>query len=200
MTTKITSVVLDVDDQHSAEKFYDALGVTEQVRVRPGGEPTSGFRGYTLSLVVGQPATVDAYVSDAADAGAEVVKQPSKSLWGYGGSFRAPDGTVWTVASSSKKNTGPVTREHDLVLLLGVDDVKASKVFYAQHGLGVGKSYGSKYVELDTRGIKLALQKRKGVAKNAGVDPEGTGSHRITIVSDVGTFTDPDGYVWDSTG
>ena len=36
------------------------------------------------------------------------------------------------------------------MLLLGVDDVKATKQFYVDHGLAVGKSFGSKYVEFDT--------------------------------------------------
>ena len=36
-----------------------------------------------------------------------------------------------------------------MVLLLGVEDVKATKAFYTGHGMAVGKSFGSKYVELD---------------------------------------------------
>ena len=52
----------------------------------------------------------------------------SKSFWGYGGSLRAPDGAIWKIASSSKKESGPATREiDDIVLLLGVEDVKATK-------------------------------------------------------------------------
>ena len=35
------------------------------------------------------------------------------------------------------------------MLLLGVADVKASKRFYVDRGLAVGKSFGSKYVEFD---------------------------------------------------
>ena len=35
-------------------------------------------------------------------------------------------------------------------------------------------------------------------AKDAGVDPEGSGSHRITIRSDAGPFTDPDGFAWEA--
>ena len=86
------------------------------------------------------------------------------------------------------------------MLLLGVEDVKASKEFYVDHGLTVGKSFGSKYVEFAAgAGIKLALYTRRAAAKDAGVDAEGSGSHRIAVVGDAGAFTDPDGFVWMST-
>ena len=115
--------------------------------------------------------------------------------------MQAPDGTVWTIATSSKKETGPATREiDDLVLLLGVEDVKASKQFYVDHGLTVAKSFGSKYVEFEHAepSVKLALYSRRAVAKNAGVAPDGTGSHRLVICSDAGPFTDPDGFAWEA--
>ena len=35
---------------------------------------------------------------------------------------------------------------------------------------------------------------RGALAKDAGVPPEGTGSHRIAIGGDAGSFTDPDGF------
>ena len=55
--------------------------------------------------------------------------------------FRAPDGTIWTVASPSKKDTGPATRKVDeFVLQLGVADVTASKQFYAHRGFSVGRA------------------------------------------------------------
>jgi hypothetical protein len=58
-----------------------------------------------------------------------------------------------------------VTRQIDnIVLLLGVKDVKASKRFYVDRRLAVAKSFGSKYVEFDTpeSPIKLALYSRPG--------------------------------------
>ena len=86
------------------------------------------------------------------------------------------------------------------MLLLGVADVKATKQFYVERGLAVGKSFGSKYVEFDTPAspIKLALYGRRAAAKDAGVAPEGTGSHRLVVGGDAGAFTDPDGFVWES--
>ena len=198
----ISHVTIEATDAAAAETFYaQAFDLGEALRVRESQEPTSGFRGFTLSLVVSQPSTVDALVRSALDAGAAEVKPVAKSFWGYGGAVQAPDGTLWTLASSSKKDTGPATLEvDDVVLLLGVEDVKATKAFYVERGFAVGKSFGSKYVELDTPGaaVNLALYPRKAAAKNAGVDPEGSGSHRIAISSDAGTFTDPDGYIWES--
>jgi predicted lactoylglutathione lyase len=200
MTTTISSLVLDVDDVAAAEAFYAALGVTDRLRVRASEAPSSGFRGYTLSLVVSQPGNVDTYVRVAADAGATVLKPARKSFWGYGAVVQAPDGAIWKFASSSKKDTGPATQEYDhLVLLLGVEDVKATKQYYVDRGLEVGKSFGSKYVEfvVSEPGIQLSLYTRRAAAKDAGVDAEGTGSHRITVVSDAGAFTDPDGFGWE---
>lgn len=117
-------------------------------------------------------------------AGATALKPASKSLWGYGGVVQAPDGTIWKIATSGKKDTGPVTRDFDeLVLLLGVEDVKASKQFYVGQGLTVGKSFGGKYVEFVTGPgpVKLALYKRRALAKDAGVPADGTGSHRLVL-------------------
>jgi len=198
----IRAVVLEADDTAAALEFYDkAFDLGDRVRVRPAQDPTSGFRGFTMSLVVSQPGTVDALAGSAVESGARILKAPSKSFWGYGAVVQAPDGTIWTIASSSKKDTGPPTLEVDeVVLLLGVEDVKASKQFYVGKGLAAGKSFGGKYAELDTgdSGVKLALYPRKAAAKNAGVDPAGSGSHRLAIVGDLGTLTDPDGFEWEA--
>jgi hypothetical protein len=130
------------------------------------------------------------------------VKPATKSFWGYGGVVRTPDGAVWKIATSAKKDAGPVVRQiDDFVLLLGVDDVKASKQFYTGHGLTVAKSFGSKYVEFDTAPspVKLAMYTRRAAAKDAGINPEGTGSRRIAIAAADGQgFTDPDGLVWEA--
>ncbi|MGI5372776.1 glyoxalase [Streptomyces sp. CA-251387] len=198
--TSIAFVTLEVADPAAAHRFYiTAFGLGGQVRPEGSQAPTTGFRGFTLSLVVSQPADVNALIDAAVDAGAATLKPAAKSLWGYGGVVQAPDGTIWQVASSSKKDTGPATRQIDeIVLLLGVEDVKASKQFYLERGLAVRKSFGGKYVEFDTGSgpVKLALYKRRGLAKVVGVSPEGTGSHRLTIGSDAGPFTDPDGFAW----
>lgn len=193
----VGTVVLEVDDVPAAERFYRTLGVDAYVDLRPATEPSEGFRGYTLSLVCSQPANVDAIVDAAVVAGATPLKPAEKSFWGYGGVVRAPDGAIWTIAASSKKNRTPAAPVFDdIVLLLGVSDVKATKQFYVDHGFAVAKSYGGKYVELEAEPVKLSLYPRKAAAKNAGVSAEGSGSHRISVVSDRGVFTDPDGFVW----
>ena len=163
--------------------------------------PTTGFRGFTMSLVVAQPANVRALFDAAVAAGATALKPAEKSMWGFGGVVQAPDGAIWNLATSAKKDSGPATREFDnIVLLLGAEDVGASKRFYVDRGLAVAKSFGS-YVDFATPGspIGLGLYKRRALAKSAGVAAEGSGSHRIRVNSDAGSFTDPDGFVWATT-
>jgi len=194
----IEFVTLESPDPAAAELFYKAafeLGDTVQVGGSP--EPTSGFRGFALSLVVSQPSTVDSLIGTALDGGATTLKPAKKSFWGYGGVVRDPGGAIWKIACSAKKDTGPVTRQVDeIVLLLGVADVAETKRFYVERGLKVAKSFGRKYVEFATTGVKLALYGRRAAAKDLGVAEEGTGSHRLVINGDAGSFTDPDGFGW----
>ena len=198
----IDHVVLEVPDTAESELFHkSAFDLGDLVQVRESHEPMSGFRGFTLSLVVSQPRTVDSLVATALEAGAREVKPVRKSFWGYGGVVQAPDGTIWKIATSSKKDSDPAAREvDDVVLLLGVADVKATKQFYVARGLAVGRSFGSKYVEFDLPGsrVKLALYGRRALAKDAGVPEEGSGSHRMVVAADAGAFADPDGFVWES--
>lgn len=201
--TAIESVVLEAADPAAAEAFYEeAFGLGDRLQVRQASaEPSSGFRAFTLSLVVAQPSVVDSYINSAKAAGATVIKDPKKSMWGYGGVVQAPDGAIWKVATSTKKDKGATVRAVDeLVLLLGADDVKESKRFYEEHGLTVDKSFGSKYVQFDGNGgaVKLALYGRRALAKDAGVEPEGSGAHRLAILTgDTAPFTDPDGFAWE---
>jgi hypothetical protein len=199
--TGIESVTLETPDPTAADAFLAASFPGTPVRTRASEAPTTGFRGFTLSLVVSQPSTVDAFVGAALEAGATELKPAKKSLWGYGGVVQGPDGTIWTVASSSKKNRGPATREIDeFVLQLGVDDVAGSKRFYVEHGLEVAKSYGRKYVQFASPSspITLALYGRRALAKTAGVSPDGTESHGIAVNSTAGSFIDPDGFTWEA--
>lgn len=197
----LESVTLDVADPAAADHFYKAaFGLDGQVRLRAAEPPTTGFRGYTLSVIVSQPSTVDALFGTALDEGATALKPAAKSFWGYGGVLRAPDGAVWQVTTSAKKDKGPATRQiDDVVLLLGVADVAESKRFYADRGLAVAKSFGRKYAEFDTGDspVKLGLYGRRALAKTAGVPADGTGSHRLTVNGTPGPCTDPDGFPWE---
>ena len=197
----IDSVTLEVADTTAARRFYTrAFGLGPELQLRASDAPTAGFRGFTLSLTVSQPATASALIDAALEAGATSLKPAAKSLWGFGGVVQAPDGTIWKVATSKKKNTGPATREIDrIVLLLGAADVAASKRFYLERGLTVARSFGRKYVEFDmpSGAVTLGLYGRRALAKDAGVAPDGSGSHRLIIGGDAERFTDPDGFDWE---
>lgn len=199
----ISYVTLQVSDVKAADGFYrTAFGLGSEVRVQSSDEPTTGFRGFTLSLDVASTSSVDLLFDAAVEAGATPLKSPKKQFWGgYSGVVQAPDGTVWKVATAAKKDAGPASRAFErVVLLLGVADVKASKRFYVEHGLAVSKSYGSKYAEFErgSGAVTLGLYKRAALAKEFGVSAEGTGSHRLAIGSTAEPFTDPDGFSWES--
>src|SRR3954452_18842323 len=103
--TSIECVILQVADLPAAERFYSAaFDLESAVRLRASEAPTSGFRAFTLSLVVSQPATAKALLDSALAAGATALKPAAKSFWGYGGVVQAPDGTIWKVATSAKKD------------------------------------------------------------------------------------------------
>ena len=81
--TSIESVTLEVPDPGAAERFYTAaFGLGTQLRVRASEEPTTGFRGFTLSLVVSQPATVQALIGAALDAGATAAEARQEVVLG----------------------------------------------------------------------------------------------------------------------
>jgi len=198
----IETVILESPEPEATETFYrTAFGLDDRLHVRATQAPTAGFRGYLLSLVVSQPGSVDLLTTAAIKGGATVLQPAKKSFWGYGGVIQAPDGAIWKITTSAKRDTAPATRNIDaFVLLLGVTDVKKTKQFYVDQGLTVAKSFGSKYVEFDTAPspVKLAMYTRRAAAKDAGIDPEGTGARRIAV-SAAGdqSFTDPDGLVWE---
>lgn len=198
----IARLTLEVTDPAAAKAFYaDAFGLGDDPRLafRASDAPTSGFRGYSISLIVAQPGDADSLLNSAIAAGATVVKPGTKSFWGYGGVVAAPDGSVWKVATQSKKDTKPVSREFsEIVLQIGVSDVGESKQFYVSQGLKVAKSFGKKYVQFETSpsGLTLTMLSRKAVAKDAGVPAEGGDAHGI-VVGGPASFTDPDGFVWE---
>lgn len=196
----IDQITLEVSDLSAAEAFYaEAFSLGERLRLRQSDAATSGFHGYTLSLIVSQPANAQLLLDDAIAAGATVVKPATRSLWGFGGAVQAPDGAVWNIATSAKKDTTPPSRAIDsVVLLLGVDDVKTSKAFYVERGIPVGKSFGS-YVDFKTAegSVGLGLYKRAALAKSVSVSAEGAGSHRIAIGGALGDDVDPDGFMWE---
>ena len=58
--TSISSVTLEVLDPAAAGAFYTAaFGLGAQLGLRASDTPTTGFRGFTMSLVVSQSAMAD---------------------------------------------------------------------------------------------------------------------------------------------
>src|SRR5260370_40475678 len=100
--TCIESVALEAAGPTAASRFYTAaFGLGPQVRLRASQAPAAGFRGFTLSLTVSQPATVSGLIGAALDAGAPPLKPAAKSFWGHGGVVRAPDRAVWKGPTSA---------------------------------------------------------------------------------------------------
>lgn len=198
--THIEYLTIETPDPQAAHDFYAAAFAPDlPLRFRASDAPTAGFRGFHISLTMAQSADVDGVVESALAAGATAIKPVTKSLWGYGGVLQAPDGTIWKVVSSSKKNKGPASRAiESIVLLIGAEDVAASKAFYVERGFGVAKSFGKKYVELEPGSgpVTLGLLPRKALAKDAGVPIEGSGSHRLALAGG-SAATDPDGFAWE---
>jgi catechol 2,3-dioxygenase-like lactoylglutathione lyase family enzyme len=130
--TTVDSLTLEVSDAAAARDFYSAaFGLDRQLNLRASEAPTSGFRGFTLSLVA---------------------------------------------------------------------DIAASKRFYVERGLTVNKSFPRKYVQFETGSapVTLALYGRRALARDAGVTPDGSGSHRL-VIGGAGPFTDPDGFMWSAS-
>lgn len=203
--TAINTIVLDAADDHDAAKFYrSTFGTRIPVLIRESDAASEGFRGFTIGFDVASPSAVDEVYARAIKSGAFQVKLPKRQMWGgYSGVVRTPDDAVVKIATTEKKSGATDdTSVQRTVLLLGVADVKASKLFYVDHGLAVAKSYGSKYVEFEPQGgnVTLGLYKRAGLAKEFGVPSDGTGSSRLTVHADVSPFADPDGFEWGSAG
>lgn len=197
---RIDSITIDVPDLSAAESFHHALPLGDRVRLRHSDAASTGFLGFTLSLIVAQPGNAQLLFDDAVAAGGTVRKPAAKSLWGFGGTVEAPGGVLWNIATSAKKDTGPATREvEQIVLLLGASDVRASRAFYTEHGFEVRKGFGG-YVDFRTPegSIGLGLYRRAALAKSAGVAAEGTGEPCITVHGSLGAAVDPDGFVWEA--
>lgn len=112
--TSIEYVTLEVADPTAADAFYgEAIGLGDTVNIRASQAPTTGFHGFTLSLVVSQPSTVDSLVASAlGGGGATTLKAvPRRPGPGRGEELRqqvrrvrhrgrAPDGFIWEATSA----------------------------------------------------------------------------------------------------
>ena len=133
MKPRISMITLGVSDLASAVKFYETglgfprmdsppevafftlngtwLGLygrealAEDALVSSEGQ---GFNSFTLSHNVHSEAEVDEVITQAAEAGAIITKQPQKVFWGgYCGYFKDLDGHLWEVAYNPHFWVGP---------------------------------------------------------------------------------------------
>lgn len=120
MEQRISLLTLGVRDLKRSTNFYRALGWEEvespdgivafdllgqtlglypiQALANDIGVPVDalGYGALTLSYNGRSRADVDAVISAATKAGAEILKQPEEVFWGgYSGYFRDPDGHIW---------------------------------------------------------------------------------------------------------
>lgn len=93
-----TFVSLNLGDGSSSLALYPREAAAQDAGVSPEG---SGFRGISFHYIVPSSEAVDEAMSQAAAAGADVVKEATSSGWGRFGYFSDPDGYLWKVASSS---------------------------------------------------------------------------------------------------
>ena len=124
MEQRITLVTLGVEDLDRSTEFFERLGwrrsvtqaqgVTffqcgciaialfplEELAENAGISPAGwGFAGIALAFNTRSKEEVDAVLSEAKAAGAEIVKPGRKAFWGgYSGYFRDLDGYLWEVA------------------------------------------------------------------------------------------------------
>lgn len=84
-------------------------------------------------------------------AGAAVLKPAKKGFFGgFTAVFQASDGSIWSPAAPTKKDTGRAQarpQPTEAGAILGVADPKASKVFYEALGLTVDRDYGDKFID-----------------------------------------------------
>ncbi|ASO20484.1 putative glyoxalase superfamily protein PhnB [Actinoalloteichus hoggarensis] len=180
------------DDQSVRLRLHGAGRLTlhpiDELAAEVAVDPaTSGFRGYVLSVAVESPAEVEALLGTAAAQGATVVKQAKKEFFGeFTAVHRAPDGAVWKLAASSKRNPDPVPdppRPTETAVILGVASPKASTVFYEALGMSADHDYGDKFIDFTiAEGVcRLGLLPRKPLAKDAGVSEAGDGFAALVL-------------------
>lgn len=210
MSLTLDTITLGVPQTPTARDFYTAafaapdnsgtadldLHGTGRLAFRPiealaadlDTEPaTSGFRGYVLGSIVPQPADVRALLQTATDHGAAVVKPAKKQFFGeFTASYRAPDGAVWKLAASSKKDTAPrdePPKPTESAIHLGVASPTASKAFYEALGMTAEHDYGDKFIDfrITDGALRIGLLPRKDLAKDVGVDERGDGFTAVAL-------------------
>jgi catechol 2,3-dioxygenase-like lactoylglutathione lyase family enzyme len=91
-------VSLDLGGGSSSLALYEREAAAQDAGVSPEG---SGFRGVSFHHIVGSREAVDETMATAVAAGADVVREPTATNWGYFAYFSDPDGYLWKVATDS---------------------------------------------------------------------------------------------------
>ena len=101
-----TTGIIGQEFEHGAVAFFDLQpGLKLAIWPRKSLAHDSGIRlgkpsatEFSLGHNVSSPEEVDTVMSQAADAGAVVVKPAQATFWGgYAGYFRDPDGHLWEI-------------------------------------------------------------------------------------------------------
>jgi hypothetical protein len=133
MKPRINLITLGVEELARSIAFYEALGLPrfsyeseeiaffrldgtwlalypKQALARDAGlsAESSGFSGFTLAHNLASREEVDGVMSEALQAGAQLLKPAQETFWGgYAGCFTDPDGFVWEVAHVPQFWIGP---------------------------------------------------------------------------------------------
>lgn len=167
--------------------LYSSASLASEAGTHDDG---TGFRGYIVSYALDQPSEVTAVIEAAGAAGATVLKPAKKAMFGsFSGAFQAPDGSIWKVASERKKDSAESAvppRPSETGIILGVADPKDSRNFYAAMGMSVDRDYGNTYIDFTPApgASRLCLMRRKDLAKDVGVDAEGSGFRSVVLSKD----------------
>ena len=160
------------------------------------GEPAQsiGFRGFTLSYILGSAEDVDRVVGRAEQHGGRVTKPARNAAWGYSAYVTDPSGYLWKIASSKRRpligrkradvSNGHAVTPQEVPVTIGVADMSVAKRFYADGlGLPVKKAFGNKFVMFKGEDGRsdLGMYKRQALARDAAVAPEGSGFRGFTM-------------------
>jgi uncharacterized protein len=93
-------VTLGLGADASALALYQWEAPADDAGVPAAG---SGFRGFTLSYIVGSADEVNAVLARVAPSGGEISKPPRRALWGYSAYVTDPSGYLWKIASPKRR-------------------------------------------------------------------------------------------------
>ena len=220
MNPRIDVITLGVTDLECARSFYEhGLGATvgeepddtltltlggdsSRLAIRPWDavageagvpEQSSGFRGFTLSYILGSADEVDEVLGRAERSGGKLSKPPKNALWGYSAYVTDPSGFLWKIASSKRRPliarkepdaaNGHAIAPQEVPITIGVADLKRAKEFYEDGlGLPVKKDYRKFVMFSGGHGTSdMGMYKREALADDAAVPANGSGFRGFSV-------------------